>query len=117
MAKLEIAKLVVVAEVLVEFTIVRLVIVEVELLTRMPPVIVANPEPAMVVKEAAPAVRASAPMSMEPKPLVIEPPLRIPTEVSDEETTAEPSAVAERVLTPLMLRARPEAKLRLPLTY
>ena len=114
MASDEIAKLVVVAEVLVAFTITRLVMVEVALLTRIPPVMVASPEPAMVVKEAAPAVKASAPMSIAPKPSVIEPEAKAPTEVKEELTTALPKVVAFKVLTPLMLTARPVAKLKLP---
>ena len=80
-----------VAEVVVEFTIVKLVMVEVALLTKSPPLKVARPE----------TVR----------------PVKVPTLVNDELTTAEPRAVAVRVETPSILRPRPEARLRSPLTY
>ena len=95
-------------------TIVKLVMVEVALLTKIPPLKVARPEPARVVKEAAPAVKALAPMLMAPKLPPILPEARTPTPVSEEFTTALPSVVAFKVLTPLMLSARPVARLKLP---
>ena len=43
-------------------------------------------------------------------------PVSVPTLVNDELTTAEPKVVAFKVAMPLMLRPRPVAKLRFPLT-
>ena len=128
----------VVAEVVVAFTMVRLVMVEVALLTKSPPLMVAKPlavrvpmltklpltsrrlvpAPAPVFKPVVPfnvvPVMVSA-LSMVPKPEVMEPLFKAATVVSEEVTTAEPKVVAFKVSTPLMLRARPVAKLRLPL--
>ena len=42
-------------------------------------------------------------MSIFPKPLVIDPASRTPTEVSAEDTTADPSPVADKTSTPLIL--------------
>ena len=110
------ARFVVVAFVVVAFETERLVIVLVPLFARMPPESVASPDAESVVNDAAPAVRASAPMLMLPKFDVMEPESRMPTDVSDEPTTAEPKAVAERVLTPLMVSERPDARFNPPET-
>jgi hypothetical protein len=60
------------------------------------PVTESAPEDVREVKEPAPPVIASAPTSIAPKPFVMEPAFKAPTDVSDDETTAAPKAVAER---------------------
>ena len=73
----------------------------------------ADKVPVMVVL---PAAKVSAPISIAPKAEVIEPEDKAPVPVSDELTTAEPRVVAFKTEAPLMLKARPVAKLRLPET-
>src|SRR3989344_2329105 len=118
-------KVVVVAFVLVALTIVRLVMVLVALLTRIPPVKVARPEAEIVpmltklpetsrrlVPPPAPVLRPVVPLrvvpvmvfpvAIVPKPEAMLPPARTPTPVREELTTLAPKVVAERTLVLLM---------------
>src|SRR3989344_5827160 len=120
-AEPETYKVVVVAFVLVALTIVRLVMVLVALLTRIPPVKVARPEAEIVpmltklpetsmrlVPPPAPVLSPVVPfkvvpvmvfpVAIVPKPEAMLPPARAPTPVKEELTTALPKVVAERTL-------------------
>ena len=124
------------AEVELALTVTKLVMVEVALLTKSPPLTVAKPVAVIVpmltklpetsirlVPAPAPVLIPVVPfkvvpvmvlpVEMVPKPEAILPEARAPTWVKEELTTAEPKVVAVKVLTPLMLRARPVAKFRL----
>ena len=97
----EIARLVVVALVVVELPVMTRLPFTVEEAVERKPARVESPEAERVVKEAAPPVIASAPTLIEPKLEVMEPESSAPTDVREEVRTPVPRVLLERTLVPL----------------